>query len=154
MTNCKKSAITEPTPIAPTTLTVFSTFLCNGTQLGTSKTISTTSYTSWYITKGTKDIISLVFKSPLDGLTYSGFIIESPSGVPLKLGSNPNCQLSLMNGNNLYSCTTLNVNLTHMASTVNDTYEGTFSGNVILTVTSPFSSNTYPSSGSFKVPLK
>ena len=136
------------------TINVFSTFLCNGQQLGASASISTNSITSWSLTKGQKDVVSLCFTSPADGKVYSGFLINSPNGTPLQLGSNLNCSLQLMNGNNVYSCSSLTVNLTHIATTVNDTYEGTFSGNVKLTVSSPFSMNTYPASGSFKVPLK
>jgi hypothetical protein len=160
ITSCNQNspapATSTPSTPAPqnTTLNVFSTFLCNGQQLGASAAISTNSITSWSLTKGQKDLISLCFTSPADGQVYSGFLINSPNGTTLQLGSNTNCTLQLMNGNNIYSCSTLTVNLTHIATAVNDTYEGTFSGNVKLTVSSPFSMNTYPASGSFKVPLK
>ncbi len=136
-------------------MNVYSTFLCNGQQLGASKTISISQITNWSLTtQSTKDLISLGFTSPNDGQTYSGFFINSANGSHLHAGNNTNCTLSLMNGNNLYSCSNLTVNITHMASVLNDYIEGTFSGNVTLTCTSPFSSNDYPVNGSFKVPLK
>lgn len=148
--NCSNNSSTEET-----SMDVYSTFLCNGQQLGASKTISLSDVTNWSVTtQSTKDQISLGFTSPSDGQTYSGFFINTATGSHLHTGINTNCKLNLMNGNNLYSCSSLTVNITHLATEINDYTEGTFSGNVTLTCTSPFSSNDYQASGSFKVPSK
>lgn len=148
--NCSNNSSSEDS-----NMDVYSTFLCNGQQLGASKTISLSKVTNWSVTtQSTKDVISLGFTSPSNGQTYSGFLINSANGSHLHIGNNSNCTLQLMNGNNLYSCSNLTVNITHMASSINDYIEGTFSGNITLTCTSPFSTNIYLSSGSFKAPLK
>ncbi len=134
---------------------VYSTFSCNGKELGASKSISLTSITNWVLTKQTNnDQISLSFTSPEDGKTYSGFFINSPKGSRFSLGTNPNCTLGLMNGNTLYSSSKLTVTITHFPSAVNDFCEGTFTGIVSVSSTSPVSLNEYASTGSFKVPLK
>jgi hypothetical protein len=138
-----------------TSLDVYTTFSCNGQELGDTKTIVLPNLTDWGVTHGAvKDQISLGFKSPLDGKSYGGWIINSPDGTPLHIGSNPDCYLALMNGNNVYSSYHINVNLTHITTTINETYEGTFSGIVTKAISSPFSMNDYPCSGSFKAPLK
>jgi hypothetical protein len=142
-------------PSSSSSMDVYSTFSCNGKELGRSKSISLTSITNWMLTKQTNnDQISLGFTSPEDGKTYSGFFINSPKGSNFRLGTNTNCTLSLMNGNTIYSSSNLTVTITHFPSAVNDYCEGTFTGIVSVTSTSPISFNDYASTGSFKVPLK
>lgn len=156
ITSCNQNS-PAPSPVTPTpaaySVNVFSTFLVNGQQLGASAVV--TSLSGWQVSNGSQqNQISLCFTSPSDGKIYGGFFIKAPVGVPLHLGSNPNCSLTLMDVNHNYMCDTLNVNLTKITTTKNDTYEGTFSGNVTKTNGWPlFTNNVYPATGSFKVPL-
>lgn len=158
--NSTPSASNNPPPNPSNTLNVFSTFFSNGTQYGASATIDTSQFTTWYVDKNNgnqTELVSLDWRSPDDGQTYSGFFIVSPSGIPFHLGSNPGCEVTLGGGSFTYiNDGPITVNFTKIASSVNDTYEGSFTGTFLFTDATnwPPAQEYRTASGSFKVPLK
>jgi hypothetical protein len=137
-----------------TSIDAYQTFSFNGQEFGNTKTIILPNYTNWRVTHGTRrDEISMGYKDPLDGKSYSGFMIWSPDGTPLHIGSNPDCHLILQTSDYTYESYDINVNLTHITTTINETYEGTFSGIGTNFDHDSYIFTDYPCSGSFKVPL-
>jgi hypothetical protein len=132
---------------------VFSELSVNSIQYGASDQVDLSDQSTWpqfssSIGSDGKLDVFLAFTSPSNGETYSGFVITN---VNKTLGTSSGATLALMNGNTVLSCSNLSVTMTQIASGPGEFDEGTFTGTVTVTVTSPFSYNSYPCSGSFKV---
>ena len=132
---------------------VYSELSVNNIQYGASDQVDLSDQSTWLQFSSTIDNngkldVLLAFTSPSNGQAYSGFVI---SNINKSLGNSSGATLSLMNGNTVLSCSNLSVTMTQIASGPGEFDEGTFAGTVTVTVTSPFSSNSYPCSGSFKV---
>jgi hypothetical protein len=132
---------------------VFSELSVNNIQYGATGEIDLNNESSWLGFSSTLDSnsdidILMNFTSPSNGQKYSGFAITN---ISPSIGTSTGAILSLVNGNNVLSCSNLSVTMTQIASGPGEFDEGTFTGIVTITVMSPLSSNSYPCSGSFKV---
>jgi hypothetical protein len=128
----------------------FFKFTLNGNTYDASKSISNPQLSLWgaLLNQSSNQVDVLTsFTSPYDGEQYTGASFQN---IPNEIGTYTNISFSLMNGNELISCSNTEVHIT----AVGNSFEGTFSGNFTITNTSPFSSSERSGSGSFKVPVK
>ena len=132
---------------------VYHSFTLNGHNYGLTESINLASDVSWNTTLGSSNILSVNLPYILPGETtvYSSmtFYIENPI-----LGDNV-ANYTLLTGDKSYvEASSFRVNLTHLASSPGDYYQGTFHGTIEIFDFSTSNSDYYASSGDFKVYLE
>jgi hypothetical protein len=132
---------------------VYHSFTLNGHNYGLTETINLATDVSWNTTLGSSNTLSVNLPYILPGATtvYSSMIFYIKNPI---LGDNVATYTLLADGNSYREASSFRVNLTHLASSPGDYYQGTFHGTIECMDFSTYNSNYYASSGDFKVYLE
>jgi hypothetical protein len=132
---------------------VYHSFTLNGHNYGLRDTINLAYDVSWNTTLGSSNLLSfnLPYIKPGETTVYTSmiFYIENPI-----LGDNVANLTWLSDPYSYREESNFRINLTHLASSPGDYYQGTFHGTIECMDFSTLNSNYYASSGDFKVYLE